>query len=652
MGFLDSLVNTFTNFPNPFDFATPSSSKQDGVVGYEIKVENADLSNVKKNFLISPTDIISMNLNCSPDYQNQFGMTPNLSRVATFLSGLSNASGVASSLDLSTITTLLKQYTRTPWVMLPATSPAIVKVTEAGVKSTAKTWGDISTQGSYNHLQSGQWLFYNSNTFNVDPTNTNVSLRSVKYQDIFNVFQTLILQPAYAQYVPLDPTNNYFEIEVRMEFLSGNGSIASGRLIDLFIGGDGGKKFGFKRSAVMNDNNSCYIGLKPDSSDQDYERVASFIIGLKRGNVTFPFDFRAITNNIGTSETAGDDIDNSAGYSDLVASLYVGIKCLGFFNTGFFVKKELPMQSLNNRFNGQTSFGEINWNTYAGGTDSAYPGENFLCANSSTPVVSVSGTCGTYAISEYTQSLVTLQAIARDYYDHIIAMSTQIDSSMLSLKNLISKLKSNTNLAKNYPNLATNILPKFELTLKSLKPKLTDIASNLPAEILNLTAIKTGVLDEAGKEAICSRYRTTQMILDTEAKINVINNDIQSGFEEISKELTITGYVSDDFNVKTLVDTITSKLTTVANSVSLAKDSGAALAGSSIDDDENVNGDGSFFDTALLEASKAGGIIPGVDDWVSYVIFAVIGVIVIVGVSLGVYYGIKKKQSQVQPVTK
>jgi hypothetical protein len=167
-----------------------------------------------------------------------------------------------------------------------------------------------------------------------------------------------------------------------------------------------------------------------------------------------------------------------------------------------------------------------------------------------------------------------------------------------------------------------------------------------------LTAIKTGVLDEAGKEAICSRYRTTQMILDTEAKINVINNDIQSGFEEISKELTITGYVSDDFNVKTLVDTITSKLTTVANSVSLAKDSGAALAGSSIDDDENVNGDGSFFDTALLEASKAGGIIPGVDDWVSYVIFAVIGVIVIVGVSLGVYYGIKKKQSQVQPVTK
>jgi hypothetical protein len=77
----------------------------------------------------------------------------------------------------------------------------------------------------------------------------------------------------------------------------------------------------------------------------------------------------------------------------------------------------------------------------------------------------------------------------------------------------------------------------------------------------------------------------------------------------------------------------------------LAKDSGAALAGLSIDDEDNVPADGSVFDTALLEASNSGSIIPGLEDWISYVIFAVIGVVVITGVSLGIYYGVKNKKS-------
>jgi hypothetical protein len=645
MAFLAGFVSGFTDVLKPLTdpFVSTSSSKQDGVARYDIQIDNRDLSSVMSNFLISPSDIVSMNLNCNPSHQSQFGMVPNLSRVTNFMSGVSNVSGFATSQDLTTVVTLLKQYTRTPWVMLPASSPAIIKVMESGARSVAKTWGDVTKEGSYNYLQAGPWL-YNNGTFTVDSA-ASVSLRTVKYQDIFSTFQKLILTPEFSTYATKDPLNSYFQIEVRLEFASGNGSVGSGRLIDLFIKGDGGQKYGFKRASTISDPNSCYISLKPDSSDQEFENAASFIVGLKRGAVTFPFDFMAITNSVGTSETTEDDIDNSTGYTDLTAILHLSFKCLGFFDSGFTVKKELPLQSLNSKFNGQTSFGEINWNTYVGGTDSAYPGENFLCANSSTPVVSVTGTCGTNAISEYTQSLVTLQAIARDYYNHVVAMSTQIDSSILSLRSLITKLKSNVDLAKNYPNLALTILPKLDLTLKTLKPKLTDIAYNIPAEILNLTAIKTGVLDDAGKEAICNRYRTAHMILDTEAKINVINNDIQKGFEEVSKELTITGYVNDDFNVKTLVDTITSKLTTVSNSVSLAKDSGSALAGSSIDDEEYVPTDGGEFDTALLAASSSGQIIPGVDDWVSYVIFAVIGVVVIVGVSLGVYFGVRGKKS-------
>lgn len=640
--FYNDIANFFTDLPDTINSFTPSSSKEDGAVGYEINVNNSDMSNVFRNFLISKTDIIAMNLNCHEDHPTQFGMIPNLSRVTNLLSGISTA----TTDDLSTVTTLLKQYVRTPWVMLPSTSPAIVKVTELGVKSTAKTWGDVTKEGSYNHNKSGQWLAYNNDTFNVDPANTNIKLRTVKYQDIFNVFQTLALNSSVST---LDTVNNYFQISVRLEFLSGNASVASGRLIDMFIGGDGGKTYGFKRSTGFNDENTCYISLKPDSSDDDFKRVASFILGLKCGKVSFPFDFRAITNNIGTEETSGDN-NSSTGYTDLTAYLYVSIKCLGFFSTGFSVKKELPMQSLNSNFNGQTSFGEINWSTYAGGTDSAYPGENFLCADSTTPVVSVTGSCGTNTIKEYTESLVTLQSIGRNYYNHVVAMGTQIDSSVLTLKNLIAKLRSNPNLAKNYPNLANTILPKLDLTIKGIKTKLTDIASNMPAEILNLTVIKTGVLDDAGKEAICSRYRTAQMILDTESKINIINNDIQTGFEDISKELTITGYVNDDFDIKTLIDTITTKLTTVSNSVGLAKDAGAALAGSSIDDAgyEGV-GDGSVFDTALLEAKNIGKkIFEGLEDWASYIIIAVICVVVIVGVSVGVYFGVKKSKSTKQ----